>query len=354
VVTQSDGGDTRINPADETRALLAAIVESSDDAIIRKNLDGIITSWNSGAERIFGYTAEEMIGKPIGLIIPADRENEEPSILSRIRRGEPVSHYETMRRRKDGHLINISLTISPVHSANGTIIGASKIARDITERKRLEEARRALSLEINHRTKNLLAVVEAVVRQTAAHGSPDDFVRRISQRLRALAANQDLLVEGSWRGAEMGAVVRAQLAHIDELIGSRVRLEGDLVVLTPAAAQALGMAFHELATNALRYGALSGEQGEVCIAWRIEAVAEEPELIVSWEESGGPTVAAPGPAGFGTTIIERITGQALGGVVGMSYAPTGLVWELRAPAAPLLAVVQQLAAPAVEPEGMGL
>ena len=220
--------DTRIDPADETRALLAAIVESSDDAIISKDLDGIITSWNAGAERIFGYTAEEMIGKPIALLIPADRADEEPSILARIRRGERISHYETMRRRKDGHLISISLTISPVHSADGTIIGASKIARDITERKRLEEARRALSLEINHRTKNLLAVVEAVVRQTAAHGSPGDFVRRITQRLRALAANQDLLVEGSWRGAEIGAVVRAQLAHIDELIGSRVRLEGDL------------------------------------------------------------------------------------------------------------------------------
>ena len=350
VVTQSGGGDSRINPADETRALLAAIVESSDDAIISKDLDGTITSWNAGAERIFGYTAEEMIGKPITVIIPVDRADEEPSILARIRRGERISHYETMRRRKDGHLISISLAVSPVHSADGTIIGASKIARDISERKRLEEARRALSLEINHRTKNLLAVVEAVVRQTAAQDPPGDFVRRITQRLRALAANQDLLVEGSWRGAEIGAVVRAQLAHVDELIALRVHLDGDLLVLTPAAAQALGMAVHELATNALKYGALSGDQGEVRIAWRIEAVAEEPELFVSWTEGGGPPVLPPGRAGFGTTIIERITGQALGGTVQMAYAPTGLVWELRAPAAPLLSVVQQLAAPADIPE----
>ncbi len=353
MTTGPNGEDVIIDPADETRALLAAIVESSDDAIISKDLNGTITSWNAGAERIFGYAAEEMIGKPITLLIPADREEEEPSILSRIRRGERISHYETLRRRKDGHLISISLTVSPVLGANGTIIGASKIARDITERKRLEEARRALSLEINHRTKNLLAVVEAVVRQTAARGSPDDFVRRISQRLRALAANQDLLVEGSWRGAEMGALVRAQLAHVDELIGSRVRLDGDRLVVTPAAAQALGMAFHELATNALKYGALSGEEGEVCIAWRMEAVAEEPELFVSWTESGGPAVVSPGRAGFGTTIIERITGQALGGAVAMTYAPTGLVWQLRAPAAPLLSVVQQLAAPMAVPDISG-
>lgn len=336
--------EARVSAEEETKALLAAIVESSDDAIISKDLNGIVTSWNAGAERIFGYSAEEMIGKPAELLIPADRVDEEASILTRVRRGERVDHYETMRRRKDGELVSVSLSISPVLGANGRIIGASKIARDISERKRLEEARRALSLEINHRTKNLLAVVEAVIRQTAAHGSPDDFVRRISQRLRALAANQDLLVEGSWRGAEMSALVRAQLAHIDELIGSRVRLEGDLLVLTPAAAQALGMAFHELATNALRYGALSDDKGEVCIAWCVEAVGEEPELYVSWKESGGPAVISPGRAGFGTTIIERITGQSLGGVVVMTYAPTGLVWELRAPAAPLLCVVQQLSA----------
>lgn len=346
--------DAQDDADERTRALLAAIVESSDDAIVSKDLDGTVTSWNAGAERIFGYTAEEMIGKPITLLIPADRDNEEPSILSRIRRGERVSHFETLRRRKDGQLIAISLTISPIRNSRGVIIGASKIARDITDRRRLEEARRALSLEINHRTKNLLAVVEAVVRQTAAHGSPEDFVRRISQRLRALAANQDLLVEGSWRGAEMGDLVRAQLAHVDELIGSRVRLDGDRLVLTPAAAQALGMAFHELATNALKYGALSDERGEVSIAWRIEAVGEEPELSVSWTESGGPAVAPPGRAGFGTTIIERITGQSLGGVVVMTYAPSGLVWELRAPAAPLLSVVQQLTAPMALSEISGM
>lgn len=337
--------DVRTEADERTRALLAAIVDSSDDAIISKDLNGIITSWNAGAESIFGYSAEEIIGKPVATLIPADRETEEQSILARIRRGERVRHFETLRRRKDGQLIAISLTISPVRNSKGVIIGASKIARDISDRKRLEEARRALSLEINHRTKNLLAVVEAVVRQTAAHGSPDEFVRRISQRLRALAANQDLLVEGSWRGAEMGDLVRAQLAHIDEMIGSRVRLDGDRLVLTPSAAQALGMAFHELATNALKYGALSGERGEVCIAWRIEAVGEEPELTVSWKESGGPAVLPPGRSGFGTTIMERITGQSLGGVVVMTYAPTGLVWELHAPAAPLLSVVQQLVSP---------
>jgi PAS domain S-box-containing protein len=328
-----------------SRQLLAAIVESSDDAIISKDLDGIVTSWNAGAERMFGYTAEEMIGKPVSLLIPPERDNEERQILSKIRRGERISHYETVRQHKGEERIDISLTVSPIHGADGTVVGASKIARDISERKRLEEARRALSLEINHRSKNLLAVVEAIIRQTASHSPPQDFIRRISQRLRALAANQDLLVSGSWRGAEIGELVHAHLDHIDGFVGSRVSLEGDKLVVTPTAAQALGMAFHELATNALKHGALSGELGHVVVEWRVEAVAEEPELFVSWRESGGPAVVAPQSAGFGTTIIERVAGQSLGGAVVMTYAPTGLTWELRAPAAPLLSVVQQLTAP---------
>src|ERR1700746_293634 len=128
--------------AEEITGLLAAIVASSDDAIVSKNLNGIITSWNHSAERIFGYTAEEAIGRPITLVIPLDRRQEEVEILAKLRRGERVDHFETVRIRKDGTLLNISLTISPVRDLNGNVTGASKVARDITDRKRAEEALR--------------------------------------------------------------------------------------------------------------------------------------------------------------------------------------------------------------------
>jgi PAS domain S-box-containing protein len=121
---------------------LAAIVESSDDAIVSKNLDGTITSWNKSAERLFGYTAEEAIGQNITLVIPPDRRDEEPRILQRLRNGERVDHFETIRMQKDGKLLNISLTISPIKDETGRVIGASKVARDITDRKRAEEARK--------------------------------------------------------------------------------------------------------------------------------------------------------------------------------------------------------------------
>src|SRR5262249_42362788 len=134
--------------AEEAQARLAAIVESSDDAIVSKTLDGVITSWNAGAERLFGYTAAEAVGQPITLIIPPERHGEEPAILERLRRGGRVDHFETMRVAKDGRRLDISLTISPVRDGQGRVIGASKIARDITERKRAEQQQRRLQEEL--------------------------------------------------------------------------------------------------------------------------------------------------------------------------------------------------------------
>src|SRR6478752_7895752 len=129
---------------------LAAIVDSSEDAIVSKDLNGTIESWNGGAERLFGYQASEVIGKSILIIIPPDRHDEELGILECIRRGEHVKSYETVRMRKDGSLLDISLTVSPLKDAAGRIIGASKIARDITERKRAEEALRDTQMKLAH------------------------------------------------------------------------------------------------------------------------------------------------------------------------------------------------------------
>jgi PAS domain S-box-containing protein len=328
--------DRRPTPIDESRALLAAIVESSDDAIVSKDLDGYITSWNAAAERIFGYVAEEAIGRHITLIIPEHLFDEEKHIISRIRAGERVDHFDTIRQRKDGSLIPISLTISPVRGRGGRIIGASKIARDISERIRFEEAQRALGREVNHRSKNLLTVVQSIIRYTVAQSPRQDFIRRINERLQALSANQDLLIESAWRGVRMAALVRAQLAHVGGLPLERVSSDGQDLVLLPAAAQAIGIALHELATNAVKFGALSTAQGRVSVSWDVQPTDGNGELVISWRESGGPVVAAPEYAGFGATIIERITGQSVGGRVKTSYAPSGLIWELRAPAAAML------------------
>ena len=142
------------------------IVETSDDAIISKNLDGVIQTWNRGAERIFGYTAEEVVGKPVTILMPPERYDEEPGILARLRRGERIDHYQTVRRRKDGSLIDISLTVSPIRDSAGRIVAASKIARDITEQKRAEAALR----DSERRLQDLLAAIPAAIYTTDAAG----------------------------------------------------------------------------------------------------------------------------------------------------------------------------------------
>src|SRR5437773_6904947 len=153
--------------AELAQLFLAAIVESADDAIISKTLESIVTSWNRGAERIFGYTAEEMIGESITKLIPPGHDNEEPEIIARLRKGERIEHYETQRIRKDGTIIDISLTVSPIFDLEGRIIGASKIARDVSDRKRSEERERI-----------------ALRRAEAANRAKDEFLATVSHELR--------------------------------------------------------------------------------------------------------------------------------------------------------------------------
>ncbi|MCP8889047.1 PAS domain S-box protein, partial [Devosia ureilytica] len=195
-------------------AWLAALVESSNDAIISKTLDGIVTSWNASAERSFGYTADEMIGQSILKIIPLERHAEEELILECIRRGERLDHFETRRRRKDGTLIDIALTVSPIKDEAGNVLGVSKIARDITEERRGRETQRLLMREVNHRSKNLLAVVEAMVRRSITRSPPADFARRVSARIAALSRTQDLIVRGDWLGVDLSELVLAHAAIV--------------------------------------------------------------------------------------------------------------------------------------------
>ncbi len=186
------------NRAEEAAQQLAAIVVSSDDAIISKDLNGIITSWNRGAEALFGYRSDEVIGKPVTILIPAEMSDEEPKILGRIRRGERVDHYETVRRRKDGSLVEISLTVSPVKNAAGSIVGASKVARDITDRRRAREQEQLLLREMNHRVKNLFSLAGSIVGLSARSATtPRELAASVRGRLAALARAHDLTLPKS-------------------------------------------------------------------------------------------------------------------------------------------------------------
>ncbi|MBJ7527344.1 MAG: hypothetical protein JHD10_08925 [Sphingomonadaceae bacterium] len=201
---------------------------------------------------------------------------------------------------------------------------------DITEEKNRERHVQLLMGEINHRAKNLLAVVLSVASQTrgADHA---DFLKKFSARVRSLAAGQDVLVANQWKRVSLDALIRAQLNHFKDLIGSRITISGDSVQLSPAAVQTIGMAVHELATNAAKHGALSNKKGRIDISWQKISGKTSDRLVMSWIESEGPAVFPPKEHGFGSMVTGKVVEMGLGGEVTANFAPTGFSWRLDCP-----------------------
>jgi PAS domain S-box-containing protein len=304
-----------------------SIIQSSDDAIVGKDIEGIITSWNPGAERIFGYTSREAIGRPITLVIPPELRGEEQDILARLRRGERIEHYETTRRRKDGSAVEVSLTVSPIKNAEGRVVGASKIARDITERKRSEQQIAALAQEAEHRAKNVLATVQATIHLSHAD-TTEGLKRAIEGRIQALSIVHSLFVQSRWSGADLRSLVTQELAPYHQDNEARVVLDGPDLWLEPGTAQTIAVTMHELATNAAKYGALSVAEGHVLVEWSRTA---DGRLAMRWTEIGGPPAKPPVRPGFGTRVMKSmIAGQAKG-EIRHHWRPEGLICEFTVP-----------------------
>jgi len=304
---------------------LAAIVDSSNDAIVSKDLNGVITTWNRGAERLFGYTAEEMIGKPITTLIPPDRHNEEVDILERIRRGDHVDGYETVRQRKDGSPVDISLTVSPVKDAAGRVVGASKIARDISEKSQAQARQELLTHELQHRTKNLFAVVSAIVsRSFAGKHTVEDAKAAVLSRLMSLGQTHIMLIDKEWRGADLAEIVRSEMSPY----AGRLKVDGPSLMLTARAAQNFALALHELATNAAKYGALSNTTGRVHITWSKHGSDDAQRFTFCWQEEGGPPVCAPTRKGFGSAVLEQVMADHFEVPPQIQFRMAGVIYEL--------------------------
>ncbi|MGN3974073.1 PAS domain S-box protein [Tsuneonella sp. SYSU-LHT278] len=435
-----------MNPQDHYTAL----IQSSGDAIVAKDLDGRILSWNPAAEKLFGWTSEEMVGNSIRRLLPDDLQNEEDLILARIRAGESIGLFITRRVHKAGHEIHVAVTISPVRDETGKIIGGSKIARDasvhvameaqlreseerfrmlaeniaqlawiaradgdifwynqrwydytgsdfaamegwgwkavhhpdhverveqkfraalaegeqwedlfplrsargewrwflsrakpirdddgnivcwfgtntdITEQREQSEQIAMLLREVNHRSKNMLAKVQALARSSIE--GDEALVKRFEERVGSLAVNQDILVRRDWREVPVEELVRLQLKFMDGTI-RQIAISGPDCALVPRAAEIIGMALHELATNSLKYGSLSTIEGRVEIDWD----CGDDRFSMTWRESGGPRVASPVRRGFGSQLIEDIPRRALDGEVRYAFEPDGIEWSLSIP-----------------------
>jgi PAS domain S-box-containing protein len=244
-----------------------------------------------------------------------------------LRKGGPLT-TEFRIGRTDSALIWLSISGVVEHAETGKPLRAYGILQDITERKAHEEQIHLLMREVNHRAKNMLSLVQAIARQTATR-EPEEFIGCFAERIRALAAGQDLLIRNEWLGVDVEDLVRAQLAHFVDLVGSRIVVDGPQLRLKPASAQAIGLALHELATNAGKYGALSTDRGRVDVCWG--TVGDT--FTVSWTERDGPRISAPKRCGFGTTVIEAMAKHSLDGAVELDFAPSGVTWLLVCPIA---------------------
>jgi PAS domain S-box-containing protein len=329
------------------------LVEHSPFGIYVVDADFRLIQVSEGARRIF-ETVRPLIGRDFDEVLrqlwPDPFATE---AIGRFRRtlatGEPYHSPRTVERRADiGTTEAYDWKIERITLPDGRP-GVVCHFYDLSERQRHEEHVQLLLHEVNHRSKNMLGLIQAIARHTAATGAAD-FLQRFGQRVQALSAAQDLLIQNDWRSVPLGALVRAQLAHFADLIDTRITLAGPGLALTPAAAQALGLAVHELGTNASKHGALSTGAGRVAIEWRVAAgAAGEAEFAITWVERDGPAVAAPQRRGFGSTLTTGMAEASVGGTVTVDYAPDGFAWRLACPAANVMdarAHAPRLGAPA--------
>ena len=320
---------TERHASEAENARLAAIVRSSEDAIISTTVDGTITYWSSGAAKLYGYNEKEMVGQSIMSIIPPDAHDEERLVQDRVLRGEQIENYETDRLTKDGRRVTISLNVSSVRDKTGDSIGIARVGRDVTERKAAEQVQSLLMGELNHRVKNTLATVQAIANQSIRLAKdPEVFVRSFGGRLQSLARAHTLLTENSWQGTDLLALIRDQLL-LGDTDHKQIKYSGPSVSLDAQSALHLALVLHELGTNARKYGSLSSASGQLGISWTVKN-EESGKLYFHWKERGGPPVSVPSRQGFGTTLIERSL-LAHGGKVLIEFAGDGLSCEIVLP-----------------------
>lgn len=330
---RNDGGGTP-DPKD----WLTALIEGSDDAIVSRNLEGVIQSWNSGATRLFGYSAAEAIGESIAILIPNSPLEEDSAILARIESGTHTERLETRRRRKDGSLVDLSLTISVIRSENGDVVGASMIARDITERLMVMEQQRLIIGEMRHRVKNLFALATAIVSISArSSGRGTDVIDDIHARLSSLARAHDMTM-ADWSHHADNRQTSSLLMLIGRILDPYIAADGRVVIggddcdVGAKATPYLSLLLHELATNAAKFGSLSARNGRLDVS-----VAASRGLVrLVWRETGGPVPSTGGQAGFGSCLEPSVT-RALATTIERDWHPTGLVATIAIPQAVLTA-----------------
>ncbi|WP_168170359.1 PAS domain-containing protein [Rhodanobacter sp. C03] len=328
--------DVTLSQLNNEHARLAAIVNSSRDAIFGFSLGDRITSWNASAERIFGLPAAQIVGKPLNQLLPPEPSEETRLFFASHHRTRRLDEFEMTWVRPNGESVPLALSYSPVCDDNGILFAGKLIARDVTERVRAARHTEMILGELNHRVKNTLATVQAIAQQTLANATHlPDFAESFLARLLAMSRTHNLLARDTWAGAPLTGIINNELApyrHDDACTNDeRVRLQGDELILPPKQALALSMALHELVTNAAKYGSLSVPEGRVSVTWTTRAQDQRPWLLLQWMETGGPPVVPPTRRGFGTRLINEGVPYELDGEVTLAFPPSGVTCTIDVP-----------------------
>ena len=322
---------TERKEAENANAQLAAIVASSSEAILSVSPDGVISTWNAGAEQCFGYSAAEAVGMPLQELFSGDGLTDYERIRAAMAAADTV-RLEALCRTKNGHAMEVAIVANPVHSSPRSISCYSITIRDISARKEHDRHLASVMRELTHRSKNLLAIIQAMSRQTALRSNDlTDFEARFSGRLQSLSRSHELLISNDWEGAFLSDLVAVQRAAFGTR-HSQIRASGPDVFLRPEAILNIGLALHELATNAERHGALSLASGRVDLSWSVErGKGGMPRLMIVWRERGRQSAGDLLHRGFGRDVLEHVTPTALGANVVLKAIPDGLLWTLDVP-----------------------
>jgi PAS domain S-box-containing protein len=318
----------------DSEARFRGTFDNAAVGMVHLALDGTYRMVNQCFCDILGYSKGELLGKKFQDTTYTEDAPVDMAQAQAILSGAIETFFRDKRYiRKNGTTVWCSLTVSLQRDSAGQPQYFIGVIRDITGRKRTAEHMDFLMQELSHRSKNLLAVIQAMANHSAkASTSMEEFRRRFSQRLQGLAASHDLLVQQNWQRGDLGELVVRQLAPFDEMSDGRLDIDGPSVSLDAKGVQNIGLLFHELATNASKYGALSVPEGKVVIRWRLDpSEPAAPSLRLSWTERGGPAVSTPDHKGFGLMVVERIVAQALNGTLSADFAPEGLVCTLDMP-----------------------
>lgn len=321
---------------EETASLRELFMQAPGFMAVLSGPDLVFSLVNSAYQQLIGH--RPVIGRRLVEALPEIRgQGFEELLRSVIRTGEPFigSAVSVRLQRVPGAEPEerfLDFIYQPMRGADGVIWGVFVEGSDVTERVLGDRRQKLLVDELNHRVKNTLSTVQAIASQTSrGHTDPADFREAFEARLLALSATHDLLTATSWEGADLRDVLLVELRPYEN---GRYRLEGPAVALTPSRALALGLVFHELATNAVKYGALAGEAGCVQVTWRVDETGDAPALDLVWRECGGPEVRTPQRRGFGSRLIERSLAGALAGKAELDFAPEGLTCRITLPLPP--------------------